>query len=928
MLDFEIRIQKDKEEVTEVDKKLFCQVNVWIETEDGLQEWLDTFADDPAFLTQSLYVNLLDGVDSEQTRETIGTFCGQYPENASGYAMPQQSYAVCYNMVRGSAENFAWVNYTTTATSLKASGLAKMQEKIGGNGETGIWSFYPVGLLPNGKTKAYLPFAAKDRHHSDEEFSRFSMYLPGYLIRSDLVRSAGFDENAPEDADVQFLVRAIMEGKDYVLTKIPLKTAEPFENDYYNYRRQYNPAWYTRTLREVYLPLLKAHPDSSFAQAMAMYQISIRFACNRNDRSKNLLQGEALDRFFETVSQVLELVDDSIAVTYNMNRMKMLPKYMGLVFLRLKYRDPELMPVISVEDAAVGAYTAMHHEAKLDNHTTLRAAITCLDYNKRTKELVIDGRLTNAYVFDYDQIRCQLVMGDRRIDAVPTRVYSLDKYFGISMYRDYTFQVRISADEMRAGSTLAIRFRCGEVERSLPLTFPRMESRLTDRFPHSYWNFGNYMMTLDLQNNRIRVNARKGIRTLLQELKLYTDFIRYTPKSGMVRALKSIMLRMAYWATKPLFRKKQVWLTFDQLFKGGDNGEYFFRYVSDHHADAVDMYYVANANCADYQRLQKKYKKLLPFNSLKEKLVALHTDCVFATRVDVKQYCGFGPQLEYYHRGLINYDVFCLQHGLTIQRIAQYQNRLFDNTKLYFCVSPNEIENLSHPVYGYDPEMLLMTGAPRYDGLVNDDQKQILIAPTWRRNVTAGTNRKGHQHEYSINFKETEYYRIYNGLINNRKLIDCARETGYRIIYLVHPILSPQVGDFKGPEQVTILGGAGGNVSYEKMMCQSSLMLTDHSGIQFDFASMRKPLVYYHPDTLPPQYDAGGMNYETQAFGPVCRNEEEVVEALCRAMRSNCVMEEKYRARADAFFTFDDHDNCKRVFEAAVKHQGLEGKGK
>ena len=210
---------------------------------------------------------------------------------------------------------------------------------------------------------------------------------------------------------------------------------------------------------------------------------------------------------------MLELVDDSIAVTYNMNRMKMLPKYMGLVFLRLKYRDPELMPVISVEDAAVGAYTAMHHEAKLDNHTTLRAAITCLDYNKRTKELVIDGRLTNAYVFDYDQIRCQLVMGDRQIDAVPTRVYSLDKYFGISMYKDYTFQARVSVAELKAGSTLAVRFRCGEVEKDLPLTFPRMESRLTDRFPHSYWNFGNYMMTLDLQNNRIRINARKGNRS-------------------------------------------------------------------------------------------------------------------------------------------------------------------------------------------------------------------------------------------------------------------------------------------------------------------------------------------------------------------------------------------------------------------------------
>ena len=230
---------------------------------------------------------------------------------------------------------------------------------------------------------------------------------------------------------------------------------------------------------------------------------------------------------------------------------------------------------------------------------------------------------------------------------------------------------------------------------------------------------------------------------------------------------------------------------------------------------------------------------------------------------------------------------------------------------------------MTHPVYGYDPKSLILTGAPRYDPLISDDKRQILIAPTWRRNVTAGTNRKGHQHEYSINFKDTEYYRIYNGLINNKRLIDCARETGYRIIYLVHPILSPQVGDFQGPEQVTILAGAKGDVSYEKMMIESSLMLTDHSGIQFDFAYMRKPLVYYHPDTLPPQYDAGGMDYQTQAFGPVCTNEEQVVDALCAAMRRDCRMEDTYRARADAFFAFDDHNNCKRIYEAAAKHQGL-----
>lgn len=904
-----------------MEKRMFCQVNVWIETEDGLQQWLTDFADDAAFLQASLYINLLDSVDSRETRQVLGEFRDKYPRNVSVYAMPEQGYGACYNRVRDLAGDFEYVHFTNTATFVKASALAKMEGRIRNQKDVGIWSFYPMTLQANGSRKAYLPFPKGNYHQSNSRFDRFSMYLPGYLIRSNLPKGEWFDENAPEDADVLFLMRVVFAGKDYMLTDIPLDCKEPFENDYYNYRRQFNPAWYTETLEQVYLPFLELHPNSPYIKTMVMYQLNIRFACNRNDRSKNLIQGEELERFFRTLTAVLERIDDSIVVAYNLNGMKMLPKFMGLVFLRLKYRDANLLPTISRN--STDNYVSVYQNALLDTKLTLKAAITCLDYDPRKKELVIDGKLTNAYVFDYNKISCVAMTGGKFLPADQTQVYSLEKYFGISMYKDYTFQVRISAKELARAKFLSFRFRYEELSIDLPLTFPKMESRLTEQFPHSYWCFSKYMMTLDVRKNRICLQPRKIGAIIKQELLLYRDFVTLTKKSERPRAWKSILLRMGYWLTKPIFRDREIWITFDQLFKGGDNGEYFFRYVSDHHADKVDMYYVANPDCADYQRLQQKYKNLLPFNSLKEKLIALHADCVFATRVDVKQYCGFGSQLEIYHRGLLNYDVFCLQHGLTIQRIAQYQNRLFDNTKLYFCVSPNEIENLRHPVYGYDPETLIMTGAPRYDGLVNDDRKQILIAPTWRRNVTAGTNRKGHQHEYSINFKETEYYRIYNGLINNRKLIDCAKETGYRIIYLVHPILSPQVGDFHGPEQVTILGGASGNVSYERMMCESSLMLTDHSGIQFDFASMRKPLVYYHPDTLPPQYDAGGMDYETQAFGPVCKNEEEVVEALCAAMRRNCRMEDKYRERADRFFAFDDHDNCKRIYEAAAEHRRL-----
>ena len=907
-----------------IENKAFCSINLWIEQDSDLEKWLSNFQDDDDFFKDHLYLNLLNSSNSSEFNKAIDSFVSRYPNNTSVYSMPNSSYAICYNAMQENADEYEFINYTNTATLIKASDIRKMRDRILSNNKIAAWSFYPYTIQANGSKKDYLSFKAGNYRHSNSNYEKFSLYLPGYLIRSDMISGKFFNEETPEDADILFLIGTIFDCKDYMLTNLRLLCDEPFENDYYNYRRQFKAEWYTETLQKGYLPYLMDHTRSPYIKAMVMYQIGIRFACNRNDRSKNILLDEQLDEFFDIVTELLNHIDDNIVVSYNLNKTKMLPKYMGLVFLRIKYNKAELYPTIA-NNGNINEYAAIYKKGLIDTQKTLKLSVTCMNYDKRTKELSIDGKLTNAYVFKYDKIRCDACFGSKKKPVERTDVYSLDKYFGISMIKDYTFRVKFTANELKkAKGSITFKFHYSNLNFKLPIVFSKMESRLTNKFPHSYWLFGKYMATYNSKKRAICLSPRNKQTALKQELKLYRDFLRGASKKEKKRAVKSIILRLAYLITRPFYRNKQVWITFDQLFKGGDNGEYFFRYVSDHHSDLVDLYYVANSDCADYKRLKETYsKRLLPFNSIKEKLIALHADCVFATRVDVKQYCGFNKNLEVYFRGLLTYDVFCLQHGLTIQRIAQYQNRLFDNTKLYFCVSPNEIENLSHPVYGYDPDDLILTGAPRYDGLVNKDQKQILIAPTWRRNVTAGTNKKGHQHEYSINFKETEYYHIYNGLINNQKLLDCAKETGYRIVYLVHPILSPQVGDFQAPEQVTILAGADGNISYEKMMCESSLMLTDHSGIQFDFASMRKPLIYYHPDTLPPQYDAGGMDYETQAFGPVCKNEEQVVNELCKAMHRQCEMEDMYRARADKFFAFSDHDNCKRVFEAAAQHQGL-----
>ena len=171
------------------------------------------------------------------------------------------------------------------------------------------------------------------------------------------------------------------------------------------------------------------------------------------------------------------------------------------------------------------------------------------------------------------------------------------------------------------------------------------------------------------------------------------------------------------------------------------------------------------------------------------------------------------------------------------------QQRIVDNTQMYFLASKYEYKNLSNHVYNYQNfDILKMTGIGRYDGLINNDKKQILLSPTWRMyNAMPVTTSEGEQRAYNPEFKHTTYYKIYNDLINNKKLIDTAKRTGYKIKYVLHPILSSQVNDFIPDPYVEVVSSVG-DFNYETAFQESSLMVTDYSGVQFDFAYMKNRL--------------------------------------------------------------------------------------
>lgn len=809
--------------------------------------------------------------------------------------------------------NGQYINFTDSDTALTAESLLSIHAEINAHKKIRVFCFMPYRLNDRGSIMPYFEIGKSPTKTDTDNF--INLALQSYFWKLELAKEEMFNEVALFECEFDYIIRNLAREKKYYITNVKVYVDFIFEYDFYNYPNQYHLEWYTHTLQELYLPLIMAHPKSPIARLAVCYLVELRFACNRNNRNKTILvEKDNIDTFFVACSNIFKHIDNLTITKYNINEKKLFPKYMSLVMLKVKYLNKSLMPQIVYTKTDLNA---VFKKNILEKHTNLSLDIKSVNSNK--KNLIVDIELVNGYIFDKKKVSIFAKVGKEKIPMKSNRVYSLDKYFGMTMKNGITGTFTIPCKLFKQKAKLTFHLEYEAFSTKLPLKFVSTYARLSENYG-SYWNFNDYYMSYDKKNSHIFIKKRTLARNIIKEFSFYKGLLckAASSKEKLSRSLRVIGHRLLYWATKPFYGNRKIWITFDQLFKGGDNGEYFFRYVNDTHSKDVDMYYIINRDCDDSKRLRKTYKNVVAYNSVKSRILTMHAQYVFGTRVEVKQYCGFSNVIEEYFRDLLNYKVLCLQHGLSIQQIAEYQNRLQDNTQLYFCVSRHEITNLRHPVYGYGAKQLLLTGAPRYDGLVSKDERQILIAPTWRRNVTAGTNRKGEMHSYSVNFKETEYFRLYNNLINDKRLIECAKRCGYRLIYLIHPILSPQINDFDRNDYVEIMGGASGSVNYEKMLSESSLMVTDHSGIQYDFAFMKKPLVYYHPDSLPPQYEAKTMDYETMGFGPVCKTHESVVDEICAHMETECQLREEYAIRIEDFFAYTDRNNCKRVYEACI----------
>lgn len=776
---------------------------------------------------------------------------------------------------------------------------------------------------------------------SAKEILRLPGSLRGIIFRTRAVREELPKLIGEEGWDELALCRVLEKKRTIAFAKDLYFCAESVFPRLDGFRKEWlDGGWYVRRLQQLESHL--AADNSLFLQAQVLSEIGIFFSANAGKQNKNVLPKEALHAFLAGCGSCLRKISgELLVVDEKAHPERRMSHGLWSALEDVKYRQiPEL---------------------KLSGLDFL-PAVTLELLECENGKLHLDASV-ERFLVSQEHMEIRLRQNGKRVPIRFTKRFGGAGFFGEKIGVKAPFTAELPVESLGKTSELTFWAFDGTDEVQLPVITLDYQSKVTMHLRNSYWCFESYMVTLERKKPEVQSQAgeeadseKKRMEDTQTEQKfskknkVQTAVSKKCPRPGKNSVLsikickfgkaqrlrrelsllkeiaaapygskKMFVMRSLYWLTRPVYGRKNIWLTFDKLYKGGDCGEYFYRYMRTRKGE-VDPYYIIRSDVPDGKRLAAEGLQPLYYLTWKQRLIYLHASMIFATHSSVHGFCGFSKWEVRFVQDLLKATNTCIQHGLSVQDLTLDSNRIMNNNKRYYCASPCEIENLSRPEYDYSQEVLRLTGLARYDGLVNREQKQILITPTWRAYIAMPAV-MGSSRPYNPEFKHTEYYRIFQKLLENEKLKETAKRTGYRIIYLLHPILSAQKDDFEVSGNVEILPAT--EINYEEILTQSSLMVTDYSGVQFDFAYMRKPVVYFHPPTLPPHFLDGGFSYGEQGFGEICQSVDELVDELCDYLESGCALKAKYRAREDAFFAFADHENCRRIFEDAMEYQRM-----
>lgn len=729
--------------------------------------------------------------------------------------------------------------------------------------------------------------------HKDD--THIQMAVNAAFFRKEALEGVLFDTRLRISEDSIFITQVILKKEKYgVLAEAVYHYRKRLSNDSAIDFSTSSKTWYLDTPKYCYKALFELSKKQfgnviPYIQFIVMYDIQWRL---KQTSMPDSLSEDEKQQYIESLKALLREIDD--AVIWGQ-------KYITYPYkcyaLKLKYGEPVL------ENAEVRDGTLFYRGSKVFS-LRFRERFHVNILKLENHRLILDGETMLAQLGD----RCRLFICDNEGGVWPLKLYpqsySIETTFtGEIVNQIDSYHIELPVKDHRKFTFWA---RIGEEKIKLNVAFKRY-GKLNEKLPHTYYACEDYLIKYEKGALNCIKNTWKP--RLMAELRYMRDLLR-EKKGGL------IPYRLAYFLKKR-FKKRPLWLICDRNYRAGDNGEALFRYIKEKTNGNEKVCFFLYRNSMDFSRL-KKIGKTIPFDTFRYKVNFLLSDKIISSQIDGWTVNGFAEDVTYM-KNLYNYEYVFLQHGIIQNDLSALLQKQKKNIRLFVTSAKSEWESIVKGNYGYTEREVKLLGLPRYDLLGKEGvekKKIIAFLPTWRMSITPAEGWTGIR-EYSPHFKETEYFQFYNRLIHDPRLLRVMETEGYTGEFYIHPVLAAQYKDFAGNSVIAI---GKQSTQYNEIFKRSSLMITDYSSVAFDFAYLKKPIVYSQFDTQEFYHNhtnkQGYFSYECDGFGPVCYDYESTVQAIIRQIENGCKMEETYRQRVENFFAYTDRGNCERVYRA------------
>lgn len=262
--------------------------------------------------------------------------------------------------------------------------------------------------------------------------------------------------------------------------------------------------------------------------------------------------------------------------------------------------------------------------------------------------------------------------------------------------------------------------------------------------------------------------------------------------------------------------------------------------------------------------------------------------------------------------------------GMDISNIAMpgkttkgYQRAILkDSSKWNYLISPNQYSSdIFETAFSVEKDRMLETGYPRNDRLyqyiendavkikeklgIPEDKKVILYAPTWRDDKIISDNKYKGEVKLDLDQLRNEISKDAVVLLRMHYLISNSLDLPPDDKDIIDVSSYPDIND---------------------LYIISDMLITDYSSVFYDYANLRRPIIFYAYDKDDYMTSTRGsyVDYESEVPGPILETSSEVIKQIKQYLLDP-TLPENYPAFVEKYCSLEDGNASKRVWESIIK---------